>query len=42
MVDHTLLLSKLEAYKLNRTLLQWFQSYVTDRTKFVTFKGESS
>lgn len=42
MVDHKLLLSKLEAKKLDRTLVQWFQCYLTDRTQFLTLKGQSS
>lgn len=42
MVDHKLLLSKLEAKKPNRTLVQWFQYYLTDRTQFLTLKGQSS
>ena len=42
MVDHKLLLSKLEAKKLDRTLLQWFQSYLTDPTQFLMLKGQSS
>lgn len=41
MVDHKLLLSKLEAKKLDRTLVQWFQCYLTDRTQFLTLKGQS-
>lgn len=42
MVDHKLLLSKLEAKKADRTLVQWFQYYLTDRTQFLTLKGQSS
>ena len=42
MVDHKLLLSKLEAKKLDRTLLQWVQSYLTDPTQFLMLKGQSS
>ena len=36
------LLSKLEAYKLDRNALVWFESYLTDRTQLVSFKGETS
>ena len=44
MVDHVTLLSKLEAYmyKLNRSTLLWFKSYLTDRTQLVSFKGQTS
>ena len=42
MVDHVTLLSKLEAYKLDRNALLWFESYLTDRTQLVSFKGETS
>lgn len=42
MVNHKLLLSKLEAKKVDRTLVQWFQYSLTDRTQFLTLKGQSS
>jgi len=42
MVDHVTLLSKLEAYKLDRNALLWFESYLSDRTRYVSFKGETS
>jgi len=42
MVDHKLLLSKLEAKKPDRTLVQWLQYYLTDRTQFLTLKEQSS
>ena len=42
MVDHGTLLCKLEAYKLDRNALLWFESYLTDRTQLVSFKGETS
>ena len=42
MVDHVTLLRKLEAYKLDRNALLWFESYLTDRTQLVSFKGETS
>ena len=41
MVDHVTLLRKLEAYKLDRNALLWFESYLTDRTQLVSFKGET-
>ncbi|KAL9986017.1 hypothetical protein ACROYT_G000070 [Oculina patagonica] len=37
-----MLLSKLEAYKLDSNALLWFSSYLTDRTQLVSFKGETS
>ena len=40
--DHVTLLSKLEAYKLDRGTLLWFKSYLTDRTQLVSFKGQTS
>ena len=42
MVDHVSLLSKLEAYKLDRSALLWFKSYLTDRTSLVSFKRQTS
>ena len=39
MVDHVTLLSKLEAYNLNRSALLWFKSYLTNCTQLVSFKG---
>ena len=42
MVDHLTLLSKLEAYKLDRSALLCFKSYLTDRTQLVSFKGQTS
>ena len=42
MVDHVTLLRKLEAYKLDRSTLLWFKSYLTDRTQLVSFKGQTS
>ena len=45
MVDHVILLSKLEAYKLDRNVrnaLLWFKSYLTDRIQRVSFKGKTS
>jgi len=42
MVDHGTLLCKLEAYKLDRNALLWFESYLTDRTQLVSFKVETS
>ena len=42
MVDHVTLLSKLEAYKLDRSALLCFKSYLTDHTQPVSFKGQTS
>ena len=42
MVDHVTLLSKLEAYKLDRSALLSFKSHLTDRTPLVSFKGQTS
>ena len=42
MVYHVTILSKLETYKLNRSALLWFKSYLADRTQLVSFKGHTS
>ena len=36
-LDHQILLSKLKYYGLDNTALNWFNSYLTDRTQFVDF-----
>ena len=42
MIDYVTLLSKLEAYKLDRSTLLWFKSYLTNRTQLVSFNGQTS
>ena len=42
MVDHATLLSKLEAYNLDKNALLWFKSYLTDHTQLVLFMRQSS
>ena len=42
MVDHAILLSKLEAYNFDNNALLWFKSHITDRTQPVSFMGQSS
>lgn len=42
MVDHALLIRKLEVYRLDSQALSWFTSYLSDRKQFVTFKGQCS
>ena len=37
MIDHVTLLSKLEAYKLNRSALLWFKSYKSNRSYSIGF-----
>lgn len=39
LVNHPILLKKLESFGLNGNLLEWFQSYLTDRSVHVTFNG---
>ena len=42
MVNHTILLSKLKIYRLDKDSLYWFESYLNDRTQLVSFKGNLS
>ena len=42
LVDHDILLRKLEYYKLNQNCLNWFRSYLSGRTQKVSFKNTSS
>lgn len=42
MVDHAILLSKLEAYNFDSNSLLWFKSYLTDCSQLVSFMGQSS
>ena len=41
-VPHNRLISKLKAYKFNAELLDWVQSYLKDRSKFVEVNGKQS
>ena len=42
MIDHTLLLEKLEVYGLSRDSLQWFTSYLKDRRQHVKLGDKQS
>ena len=42
MIDHTLLLEKLEVYGLSRDSLQWFTSYLKDRRQLVKLGDKQS
>ena len=42
MVNHTILLSKLKIYRLDKDSLYWFESYLNDRTQLVSYKGNLS
>ena len=41
-VDHTILLNKLYHYGIRGTSNEWFKSYLTNRTQFVTINGTDS
>ena len=41
-VNHKILLTKLEHYGIRNNMLDWFNSYLTDRKQYVSFNGESS
>ena len=41
-VNHNILLRKLEFYGFRDTALMWFQSYLKDRTQFVSIKNQKS
>ena len=42
MIDHTLLLKKLEMYGISRDSLQWFTSYLKDRRQLVKLGDKQS
>ena len=42
MVEHNILLDKLQHFVIRGTVLKWFQSYLSDRTQFVTIDGVDS
>ena len=41
-VNHNILLTKLEHYRIRDSMLKWFQSYLSGRKQFVSFNGVSS
>ena len=42
LVDHSILLKKLEIYKFSQVTLNWFKSYLSDRKQIVSFKNVDS
>ncbi|CAB4023925.1 Hypothetical predicted protein, partial [Paramuricea clavata] len=42
MVDHSILLKKLECYGLDGAAVSWFNSYLSGRKQYVYYKGTSS
>ena len=42
LVDHNILLKKLECYKCNEACLRWFESYLTNRTHRVSLSNNLS
>lgn len=41
-VDHTILIAKLKKFGITDSLLHWFESYLSNRTLFVSFNGSVS
>ena len=41
-VDHKILISKLENYRVKRTNLQWFKSYLENRKQFIAYENFST
>ena len=41
-IDHTMLLKKLEVYGLSRETLQWFTAYLRDRRQLVNLRDKQS
>ena len=41
-VNHKILLSKLEHYGIRGNILNWFESYLTDRKQYVYLNGHAS
>ena len=42
LVDHNILLKKLEIYQFSQVTLNWFKSYLSERKQIVTFKNVDS
>ena len=41
-VNHTILIRKMYAYGIRGNILKWFESYLTDRSQYVTYDGIKS
>ena len=41
-IDHNILLDKLNYYGIRGLALEWFRNYLSDRTQFVSYKGNNS
>ena len=42
LVDHQILLKKLQCYKFNDPSVSWFESYLSNRTQHVSLNNNSS
>ena len=41
-VNHTILIRKMYAYGIRGNILKWCESYITDRSQYITYDGIQS